>query len=49
MESRFNTDLNVEDARPILNKIWKDPCSHATFANVAKKVCPRIVLLHYKD
>ncbi|GJE87594.1 mediator complex subunit Med5-domain-containing protein [Phanerochaete sordida] len=37
MELRFNTDMNVEDARPILNKIWKDPCSHATFANVAKK------------
>ncbi|EKM61173.1 uncharacterized protein PHACADRAFT_134473 [Phanerochaete carnosa HHB-10118-sp] len=37
LESRFSTDMNVDDAMPILEKIWKDPCSHAAFADIAKK------------
>ncbi|KAI0094740.1 mediator complex subunit Med5-domain-containing protein [Irpex rosettiformis] len=37
LESRFALDMNTEDLTPLVEKIWQDPSSHATFAEIIAK------------
>ena len=38
LDSKFPVEGNVEDVAGILDKTWRDPCSHAIFAEMIRKV-----------
>ncbi|OCH95796.1 hypothetical protein OBBRIDRAFT_745014 [Obba rivulosa] len=37
LDNKFSPDLKIDDAISLIEKIWREPCSHAAFAEVVRK------------